>query len=586
MSAGRYLNISIRTRWPRPQDRSRLNFRRPSGVDANRRRRQGHVLTSTRSPKPSEAAMMMVPRSFVGTPIASRTSRGYEEKENYVKRTRPKDIPRRYRPASLSENSPRSQSSSSLNSEPATSPSRSPATTARAPLQPSKAATTTHSINSATSIPRSIQQPLRRRQSAQDVLAATAIPIRRKPKQRLRQRLPDGDHVTDFSRLLMDDLRSGDRSSMSSSLGNPQFDGLFGNIDELVEGEMIVGSGGLDSGILTTRSISTESVASLASPDDFSSVDNNESSTSLPRWNSDRRVPQLAKSESCEEAHPLSEKEDFDASPTISPPQRRLARERKANTFKSSLTASLKAIKSAAQSVSNYATSTPIQPDDFLSRSIFDIQPSMTDDRRPPPSDEPPSPALRRYLNPDYSHQSESPAQLHFWLDHRQSFGPSPDTASSLASGKLKVKKRSAKGVLSRPQVVPLATCIPPVVKTAHASSPPIWLAPDGTPSNSRTAVHNTASASEAGAAFGGLKQREPRENRDFLRVFVAEMEMKRHGKLREDAEGRARMWLPPIVDKPGKQTSTDSRVGGTAGVGVEARAPPQRWESWSFENV
>ena len=51
---------------------------------------------------------------------------------------------------------------------------------------------------------------------------------------------------------------------------------------------------------------------------------------------------------------------------------------------------------------------------------------------------------------------------------------------------------------------------------------------------------------SEAGRALlgaAGVRQREPRENSDFLRVVVMEMNMKRSGKLEY---GKAKLWLPP----------------------------------------
>jgi len=41
-------------------------------------------------------------------------------------------------------------------------------------------------------------------------------------------------------------------------------------------------------------------------------------------------------------------------------------------------------------------------------------------------------------------------------------------------------------------------------------------------------------------------RQREPRENSDFLRVIVLEMNMRRKGKLDAKSLGRARVWLPP----------------------------------------
>jgi hypothetical protein len=55
---------------------------------------------------------------------------------------------------------------------------------------------------------------------------------------------------------------------------------------------------------------------------------------------------------------------------------------------------------------------------------------------------------------------------------------------------------------------------------------------------------------SEAGRALSSsaptVRQREPRENSDFLRVIVLEMNMRRVGKLDSKAVGKARIWLPP----------------------------------------
>ena len=356
---------------------------------------------------------------------------------------------------------------------------------------------------------------------------------------------------------------------------------------------MFVGSEELDTGILNTRSVSTSSIASLASPEDFSSVDNASLPPSISRVQSSPKVRQLPHSESCEHEHPLmqfeKEEESF-AQLSIPPPGRRNnPQPSKPNVFKSSLTASLKAIKSAAQSVTNHTTSTSIQPDEFLSHSVFDIQPSVTDDRRPPPYEGIPSPALRRYLNPDYSRHPDSPTQLHFWLDDR-----SPPTSSSSsqsksgnlnASFKSKVKKKYTKDSNGKsasraklPPTVPLATCIPSTVRTAHASSPPIWLTPDGTPSNKCIAGQLTGLSDEAFAAFGGPKQREPRENRDFLRVFVCEMEMRRHGKLAEGVEGRARMWLPPVDYKVDGQCKDGAKLG--------RKGPREmaKWTSWNAD--
>ena len=493
---------------------------------------------------------MMVPRSIAGNPFGSSPPKHYDEKD--VLRHGPKQKRSSSRTLSPSRSPPlKPRSVPPSQSDPVAVPKK----TNRAHLQPSQLPTPSPSRS-----PLSVLQPPpaapRRKESVQELLAATSIPIRRRPKQRSAQRIPSCDYVTDFSKLMMDDVTA-PSTSVSSSIS--QYDGLFGNIDELVEGDMFVGSEGINDSVLSSRSMSTESMPSLASPEDYSSAPTSSVTPSFPRSTSDRRLRQIAASKECASEHPLSPESEDDGSTTpemsMSPPQRQQRRPeqpRKPSSFKSSLTASLKAIKSAAQSVSNYTTSQSIQPEDFLSHSVFDIQPSLTDDRRPPLSNKPPSPALRRYLNPSHSSAEDSPAQLHFWLDSRSSTSPSSErnssrnndiTKSSTRNRRKHLKATNSTETSKLPPIVPLATCIPPTVRTAHASSPPIWLAPDGTPSNKQTASQSLVDEN------GGLKQREPRENRDFLRVFVAEMQMRKTGKLDENAEGRAKMWLPPVEE-------------------------------------
>jgi len=75
-------------------------------------------------------------------------------------------------------------------------------------------------------------------------------------------------------------------------------------------------------------------------------------------------------------------------------------------------------------------------------------------------------------------------------------------------------------------------------------------------------------------------RQREPRENRDFLRVLVAEMNMRRAGKLADGkceggkgeagkgeggkrAGGKAALWLPPVKEDP---------------AGVKRKTGAERW--------
>lgn len=59
-------------------------------------------------------------------------------------------------------------------------------------------------------------------------------------------------------------------------------------------------------------------------------------------------------------------------------------------------------------------------------------------------------------------------------------------------------------------------------------------------------------------------RPREVRENGDFLRVIVLEMNMRRGGKLADTAAGKARLVLPP------RQPCRLRAVG-----------DPGRWEAW-----
>ena len=545
--------------------------------------------------------MMMVPRSFVQNSLVQRQQQAeFEEKEKNT-------FARRKSRASLSQSPPsRSALSQKLSeerttttldrsySDPVKIPSSPPP---RMQLNPRRPGPSLTQPPSPSPISR-LQNIPQRKQSAQDVLSTTTIPIRRKPKQRPSQRIPNGDHVADFSKLLRDDVQVSNEGSISGSWSNPQFEGLFGNIDGLVEGEMIVGSEGLDSGILSARSLSAESMPSLSSTDDLSSL-----SPATVRSPSDQRLRQIASSQDCSNEHPLlarEEEEHFSGTSTpdlaISPSarlKRRPLPEKKQGAFKSSLTASLRALKAAAQTVSNIATTPPlIQPDDYLARSVFEFRPSLTDDRRPPPSAEPPSAALRRYLNPGSFVPPDSPAQLHFWLDEKPipSSLPEPD-----ARPRLKIKRKyqpkgssspgnenapfpSSKPSTSKlPPIVQLAICIPSTVRTANASSPPTWLEADGTPSNRQRASQTLWSDPENGMDEGQPRPREPRENRDFLRVFVCEMNMRKEGKLADDAIGRAKLWLPPVEEAKGK---------GPLPTKPEKKTGQDRWTSWTSDDL
>lgn len=408
----------------------------------------------------------------------------------------------------------------------------------------------------------------------------------------------------------MDDVKPWNRTGLPGTVAASHFDGLFGSMDESLEdGQMYVGSEGYDAAVMSTRSLSNDSLTSLGSPGEAGvSDDASHFSSIIPSSTPDKKQRLFATSQDCSNDHPLSQvseqKQFFTSLPNLPPlpPTRQISYGRPAkkqkSSFKSSLTASLKAIKSAAQSAvqsSGDQLKEESQSEALaLARSFFDIQPSLTDDRRPPPLPTVPPAEIRRYLNP----LPLEAAQLHFWQEQRHS-PPAASTASDdfvnrLTGRRKRASKSSTTKLLpkavspaptkSLPEDVPLASCLPPNVRTAHASSPPIWLAPDGTPTKRNTAASLLFDPDSPDGPFTlannltGLRVREPRENRDFLRVFVCEMQMRKNGKLREDLSlGRARLWLPPVTDPP--EGSGERRTG-------KKRIGAERWEPISPEDL
>lgn len=285
----------------------------------------------------------------------------------------------------------------------------------------------------------------------------------------------------------------------------------------------------------SVRSISTESMPSLAEDGDSCDSASGPTTPSFSSGNRfERKRPSLSTSlgEDCVFDHPLlppppkdeSPEEGLEESP---PPQsRRSLLSRQKTSFKSNLTASFRAIKSAARSISDLTGPLP-QRDDLISRSVLSIDMPFTDERRPRPCLDPPDPALRRYLNPI----TLSPAELHF---HSETEPPS--CKSSIQLQAYRPGQRSS----------------------LNASSPPVFIsskqqAKEDSNKRKRRSVplstdlgRETLDPEEAAlASCLQPRQREPRENSDFLRVIVLEMNMRKSGKLGEGSPGRARLWLP-----------------------------------------
>lgn len=307
------------------------------------------------------------------------------------------------------------------------------------------------------------------------------------------------------------------------------------DVDDLSVGESTIASS------MSTRTVSCESVPSLSdsfSTETFSSV---ESPQSAPRGRRLRpmRSPltPVSSPPGEHEEHPLGGRDPdvddlnfnvFDSSPENEEKKGGSAMFRPfRSAFKSNLTASLRALRNAARSFSNMNMPS-IPPEDFLTRSILTMEPNVpfTDERMPPTTlDEEPSAAVRRYLNPTQTARLEPRAT--------STNAPAQSFTASIQMQTYKV----------------------------HRSKSP---APGGR--ISRGYGDQSARGKEAVLSFPlGPRQREMRENPDFIRVAVMEMAMRKSGKLDEQRPGRARWALPP------RKTSTKAYEIGPDGV-------PARW--------
>jgi len=151
-----------------------------------------------------------------------------------------------------------------------------------------------------------------------------------------------------------------------------------------------------------------------------------------------------------------------------------------------------------------------ITPDDFLTRSIISIDPPVpfTDERMPPRLEDTPTPALRRYLNPT----TNAPIEAHVPASLAQTMSATKCTASI----QMQTYKISRAGKSSTPIVISRRTQITPEEVFADVSVGPV------------------------------ARQRDMRENSDFIRIAVMEMAMRKKGKLDDQKPGRARWALPP----------------------------------------
>ncbi|KAH3913252.1 hypothetical protein HBI56_085920 [Parastagonospora nodorum] len=408
-------------------------------------------------------------------------------------------------------------------SKPVVIPPRMPSRTASAPQavrmrgQSASRPARTHSAHNADAIPPAVAA----------LLAVTSIP--QMPQRRRKPAMAD-------RRISMDELiqewKQDDSDAPSSVVGSP-LDLLLGRVDESEEEYGSLQSMEQDKHLFSTsRSISSESLATIPPSLDYddpsfsSHWDNISTPDSISRKSLPERKERVVSSppkEDCVLDHPLlhygpEECEDLIATdvnevvdslpPTIE----------RFKSFKSNLTASLQALKSAAKSFSNF-TAPSVPPDDFLTRSL--LAPKFTSEMRPKHVEGLPSPALRRYLNPH-------PAPI------------SPTELSMQLHDALMIDA------------------------DAEPHAPMIQMQTYDRRGRSKSRRRTSDPFSEAGRALStppAVRQREPRENCDFLRVIVLEMNMRRVGKLDAKAVGKARIWLPPRKPGPSKAPAFHSTV-------------------------
>lgn len=298
------------------------------------------------------------------------------------------------------------------------------------------------------------------------------------------------------------------------------------------------------------RSLSSESMPSLETDSESAYASSSPSTPGFPTRGSvsrEMRSKSISSSvtEACHSDHPLlveqhSEHEDISALSTgVLETDEKQFRRPSRLSLKSNLTASLRRLKSAARNMTTLGAPATSQ-DDLRTQAAVSATSKFADERRPLPWAEPPDPALRRYLNPI----TVSPAELY---SHR---GP----------------EERRRGPRSCTASIQLQTYQPGARKSENATAPPVFVV--------ASSPHKGSPAGDEPST--SQRHREPRENSDFLRVIVLEMNMRKVGKLSDVAPGRARLWLPA------RRSPASASVGEGEGDDPGSSEIPRRWTSLS----
>ena len=337
--------------------------------------------------------------------------------------------------------------------------------------------------------------------------------------------------------------------------------------------DMLLGSGDEDDydHMYSSRSTSCDSIPSLndeasvlsvsnpATPD---SIRSRKSSMGSYRKEKTLYTPEI---QDCSVDHPLGLSTlEFDEDLIfINSPCSKERKQRKSGGFRSNLSSSLQAIKSRVTS-SFSSLNLNLDDDSFSDASLWQhpyLFPRMSSELRPNPFTSTPSKSHRQYLNPR-SAPVPFEEQQHHWQKALSSLD-SPDNE-----------------ILEAPMIQ-----MQTYNKRASSS-------PRRSRRNSSTGTPDARS--EAGRAMSGhapmpSRQREPRENSDFLRVIVLEMNMRRGGKFEEGASGRAKIWLPPRKQPVTRNNcfsddDDEDEIVSAGGSRITTRKIPRRWVPVSIE--
>ena len=343
---------------------------------------------------------------------------------------------------------------------------------------------------------------------------------------------------------LIQEWKQDEPEMVASVVGSP-LDLLLGRVDESEDdyGSLVSMEQEKDSMVshsVTSRSISSDSISTIPPSLDtdtpsfashWDTLSTPESYRQRPSLERREKVVSSPPKEDCVLDHPLLHFNPDDCEEIVNLEIPELveapsASSERFKSFKSNLTASLQALKSAAKSFSNF-TAPSVPPDDLLTRSL--LSPKFTSEMRPKHMQGLPSPALRRYLNPHPT--GITPSDLSMQLHDALMLDIDEDTLAPMIQMQTYERRNRSSRKRQSKQTDPFSEA-----GRALSPSPPV-------------------------------RQREPRENSDFLRVIVLEMNMRRVGKLDAKAVGKARIWLPPRKLGSSKSPSVQNASG-----------VPERW--------